>query len=468
MAPPKRRPRLSRTTPLREPLDAPAASSAASVRVVGGGQVGARRSRASAGSGARPHRPGHEVGEHRAGVDRGELVGVADQHQPGVRADRLEQPRHHRQRHHRGLVDDHDVVGQPVGRVVPEAGRGCRAASRAAGAASSPSGRAAARAVGLLAHRLLQPGGGLAGRRGQRDPQARAGSQQQLQQPRDGVRLAGAGPAGDDAGPAGGGDRGGEPLPVRGRRRRTARPDRREQPPGRPAGGSARGRRARARIGLLLLPVAVEVEQRPSSVSTSRSGRSAPRTAPTTSGLRRSAATTRVVLRPGQRATSTSDVLVAVDLAQSASQLDADRAEPDRPHGERRREQHRAREPSRPSAPSRRATCTSAAASTPASLKTRSSPVAPRHRHHARPASRSDSSRRPARPAAASRRRRSPAGVAGRPCRARTGTAPRRGAAPGRSRAGASAGSGAARRSRAAPAAGSARAASPRPSPRGE
>ncbi|SLJ82326.1 Uncharacterised protein [Mycobacteroides abscessus subsp. abscessus] len=31
------------------------------------------------------HRPGDEVGEHRARVDRRQLVRVADEYQPGVR-----------------------------------------------------------------------------------------------------------------------------------------------------------------------------------------------------------------------------------------------------------------------------------------------------------------------------------------------------------------------------------------------
>ena len=62
---------------------------------------------------------------------------------------------------------------------------------------------------------------------------------------------------------------------------------------------------------------------------------------------------------------------------------------------------------------------------------------------------------------------RRPRGSRARTCRARRGRGCRRGGAPGRSRAAASAGSGAARRSRAAPAAGSASAASPRSSARG-
>ncbi len=84
--------------------------------------------------------PGHQVAQHRAGLDRGELVGVADQHQPAVVPQRLGEPGHQGQRHHRRLVDDHDVVGQPVGPVVPEPSAGPGLASPAAGAASRPSG----------------------------------------------------------------------------------------------------------------------------------------------------------------------------------------------------------------------------------------------------------------------------------------------------------------------------------------
>ena len=64
-----------------------------------------------------------QVGEHGSRLDGGELVGVADEDQPTLRTHRLEQPGHHRQRDHRGLVDDDDVVRQPVVAVVAEAGR---------------------------------------------------------------------------------------------------------------------------------------------------------------------------------------------------------------------------------------------------------------------------------------------------------------------------------------------------------
>ena len=63
-----------------------------------------------------------DVAEDGAGLDRGQLLGVADQDQAGVGADRLEQAGHERERDHGGLVHDDHVVGQPVQPVVAEAG----------------------------------------------------------------------------------------------------------------------------------------------------------------------------------------------------------------------------------------------------------------------------------------------------------------------------------------------------------
>ena len=42
-----------------------------------------------------------QVAEHRAGADGGQLLGIADQHEPGLRPQRLEQPAHHGQLDHR-------------------------------------------------------------------------------------------------------------------------------------------------------------------------------------------------------------------------------------------------------------------------------------------------------------------------------------------------------------------------------
>ena len=119
--------------------------------------------------------------------------------------------RHQRQRHHRGLVDDHDVVGEAVAAVVAEAAvaarppaeqpvqrRGLQPASSCAGRSkltSSPSG--------LLVDRLLEPRRGLAGRGRERDqrpgrPGGRRLLGQQRDDPRDRRRLAGARAAGHD------------------------------------------------------------------------------------------------------------------------------------------------------------------------------------------------------------------------------------------------------------------------------
>ena len=65
-----------------------------------------------------------DVAEHRAGLDRGELARVADEDQPRLAPDRLGEPGHQRERDHRGLVDDHDVVGEAVAAVVAEAAVG--------------------------------------------------------------------------------------------------------------------------------------------------------------------------------------------------------------------------------------------------------------------------------------------------------------------------------------------------------
>jgi hypothetical protein len=74
-----------------------------------------------------------DVAEHGAGLHRDELLGVADQHQAGRRADRLEQAGHERQRHHRGLVDDDHLVGELVGCGRGGTGCGCPGSTRAGG-----------------------------------------------------------------------------------------------------------------------------------------------------------------------------------------------------------------------------------------------------------------------------------------------------------------------------------------------
>ena len=65
-----------------------------------------------------------DVAEHGARLDRGELARVADEDEPRLAPDGFGQPRHQRERDHRRLVDDHDVVGEPVAAVVAEAAVG--------------------------------------------------------------------------------------------------------------------------------------------------------------------------------------------------------------------------------------------------------------------------------------------------------------------------------------------------------
>ncbi len=115
-----------------------------------------------------------QVAEHRSGLDGGELVGVADQDQLGVGAHCFQQPGHQRQRDHRGLVDDDEVVGEVVVPVVPEtAVRVGSPAEQAVQGRCRGSGwhvdAVAGKPGELLGYRFLHPCGCLAGRRGECD-----------------------------------------------------------------------------------------------------------------------------------------------------------------------------------------------------------------------------------------------------------------------------------------------------------
>ena len=85
-----------------------------------------------------------DVAEHGAGLDRGELVGVADEDQPGVGPDGVDELGHERERHHRGLVDHDDVVRAAGCPGRDGSGCGCPGASRAGGGASNPRAPASA------------------------------------------------------------------------------------------------------------------------------------------------------------------------------------------------------------------------------------------------------------------------------------------------------------------------------------
>ena len=204
--------------------------------------------------GAQRRLPGDQVTEHRAGLDRRELVGVTDEHQPAVGAQRLHQPGHQGQRHHRRLVHDDHVVGQPVEPVVPEPAAGPRPPAqqpvqRRGGQRAEPVPVLGGEAAGDSGDGLGQPGGGLAGGGGERDPQRRPGLVgEHRQQLGDGGGLAGARTTGEHADPAVGGDHRCQPLPVRaaapgtaGRSPRAAGRRRRR------AGVARRRRRARRR-----------------------------------------------------------------------------------------------------------------------------------------------------------------------------------------------------------------------------
>ena len=151
-----------------------------------------------------------DVAEDGARLDRGQLPGVADQHEPGLRPHRLHQPRHERERDHRGLVDDDDVVGQAVAAVVAEAAVAVGAPAeepvqrrRLGGEELRADGVADVEPGGLLVHGLLQAGGRLARRRREGDERLGVARRrgllgQESDDPRDGRRLAGAGAPGDD------------------------------------------------------------------------------------------------------------------------------------------------------------------------------------------------------------------------------------------------------------------------------
>ena len=147
-----------------------------------------------------------QIREHRTRVDRRQLIGIADQQQSGLRSHRLQQPRHHGQRHHGRLVDDDHVVRQAVSAVVPEPRRVLRLPPQQPvhGGGAQPRNALAINGfqlVDLRLHGLVQPRSGLAGGCGQRDAQRRLArglslAGQQRQQSCDGRGLARARTAG--------------------------------------------------------------------------------------------------------------------------------------------------------------------------------------------------------------------------------------------------------------------------------
>ena len=117
-----------------------------------------------------------DVAEHGARLDRRQLARIADQDQPRGAAQGLDQARHQRQRHHRGLIDDHDVVREALVAVVAKAAVAPRppAEQTVHRRRLQIEQRGANPLVDLEpeclgADGLLQPRRGLAGRRRERD-----------------------------------------------------------------------------------------------------------------------------------------------------------------------------------------------------------------------------------------------------------------------------------------------------------
>jgi hypothetical protein len=145
----------------------------------------------------RQRRRGAQVGQHGAGLDRRELVAVTQQHQAGAGRQRLQQPRHQLEVHHRGFIDKQQVQRQRDFGIVAEPARaGQRAQQRMQ--------RARRRQIGIgaprqrLRHRLAQARRCLAGGCGERHAQRLRTAVQALEQPQQpgrGVGLAGAGAA---------------------------------------------------------------------------------------------------------------------------------------------------------------------------------------------------------------------------------------------------------------------------------
>ena len=211
----------------------------------------------------------HDICQHRPGVDRRQLIGVADQDQPGGRPQRRQQGGHQIERNHRHLIDDDHIMGQRVQFIPAEtaARAGTQEGMQGTGgrAAKPPPGFRLVRPTGQgRGQGLLHAVGRLAGECGQGHHRGPVNQVvQHLQQPGDGGGLAGTRPSGDDAGPAaqGGGHCGSLRLICRRGRR--------------PEGPSDRGRQAiwidrRSRLGdpgqqlaadcLLGQPIALQIE----------------------------------------------------------------------------------------------------------------------------------------------------------------------------------------------------------------
>ncbi len=161
-------------------------------------------------------RPRAQLREYGTRLDRGQLILVAEQHEPRPRRERIEQMRGERDVDHRCLVDDDQVVRQRIVAMMPETGRPAAAQQpvqrvRRIRQARREFGRQVA---GPRMQCFLHPLRGLAGRRGQRDAQPRMRIEQTGQHADDGRRLARARATADDRHAAGQRDDRRDALPV--------------------------------------------------------------------------------------------------------------------------------------------------------------------------------------------------------------------------------------------------------------
>ncbi len=233
-----------------------------------------------------------EVSQHRARLDRGQLVGVADQDEPAVSgaaprpagpsasatpSTPRRRPRRRRAAGCRGRAGS--VRGRP----------GCQPSSRCRVVAVSvpePVAVLGVQGPGHLGHGLAAAGRPPCRwvRRGRCARCAGAGRQDR-EQLGDGGGLAGARPAGQHADPAVRGDHRGEPLPVRRPGPGKSRPSRAREPVGveRPDGPGPRPGRGRRRC---TAPGASSGRGRAAGRPAAAGGRRRPSSPPATSGLR--------------------------------------------------------------------------------------------------------------------------------------------------------------------------------------
>ena len=164
-----------------------------------------------------------QVAQHRTGLDRSQLVLVAQQHQARAGWQGVEQVSHHFQVDHRRFIDHQHVQRQRVACMVAKVPRAGAAAEQTVHSADFSGDLityfgADLQALDLLANRLRQARSSLAGRRGQADAQRPAllhcRPLQQGQQAHHGSGFACAGATGDDAETGTGCQRTGKLLPV--------------------------------------------------------------------------------------------------------------------------------------------------------------------------------------------------------------------------------------------------------------